>query len=318
MYKFFKEKEWRLWSWAGLALIVFSLWYQVSVNVRINEWFGDFYGLIGLILKDDPSVRPEQYWSLMWTFGTIAGVYIIVSVLTDFFTQHYLFRWRTSMANYYMKHWDTLRLVEGASQRVQEDTIKFAKLMETLGTGLIEAVMTLAAFVPILWGLSKFITVVPIFGDVPHVLVIGAISFALVGTVGLGVLGMKLPGLEYNNQVVEAALRKELVWGEDNSGPPRFNELWIPLRGNYFKLYFHYMYFGLGKWSYLQFGVLVPYLLMGSSILAGLLTLGIIQQTVRAFGQVETSLQYLVRSWTTVVELLSVRKRLLEFERTIQ
>ncbi len=29
-------------------------------------------------------------------------------------------------------------------------------------------------------------------------------------------VGIKLPGLEYNNQKVEAAFRKELVYGEDD------------------------------------------------------------------------------------------------------
>ena len=35
---------------------------------------------------------------------------------------------------------------------------------------------------------------------------------------------------------------------------------------------------------------------------------------IRAFGRVETSLQYLVRSWPIIVELISVWKRLSEFE----
>jgi peptide/bleomycin uptake transporter len=41
------------------------------------------------------------------------------------------------------------------------------------------------------------------------------------------------------------------------------------------------------------------------------------QQIVRAFGRVETSLQYLVNSWTTIVELISVYKRLRAFEHRI-
>ena len=42
------------------------------------------------------------------------------------------------------------------------------------------------------------------------------------------------------------------------------------------------------------------------------------QQTVRAFGRVEGSFQYLVHSWTTIVELISVYKRLRAFERQIR
>ena len=68
------------------------------------------------------------------------------------------------------------------------------------------------------------------------------------------------------------------------------------------------------KWSYVQFGVLVPYIALGPTLVAGLITLGVMQQIVRAFGRVESSFQYLVLSWSTVVELISVYKRLRAFE----
>lgn len=315
---FFWTKQYALWAWIGSAIIAGSLYYQVQVNVKINEWFGTFYDLIQKALAEPGSIEPNAYWALMWDFGLIAGVFIIVAVLTDFFTQHYVFRWRQALNDRYVAHWDTLRHVEGASQRIQEDTKRFAAIMESLGVGFVRAVMTLIAFVPILWNLSKAITVVPVFGEVQHALVIGAIGFALAGTIGLALIGIKLPGLEFKNQVVEAKYRKELVHGEDDAermGPTTVAGLWKDVRTNYFRLYFHYMYFGIGKWSYLQFGVLVPYIIMGPTIISGLITFGVMQQTVRAFGQVENSLQYLVNSWTTIVELLSVHKRLRAFEK---
>ena len=56
--------------------------------------------------------------------------------------------------------------------------------MEGLGTGLLlEAIMTLIAFLPILWGLSKQITMFPFFGEVNHALVWVAIISALGGTI---------------------------------------------------------------------------------------------------------------------------------------
>ena len=45
---------------------------------------------------------------------------------------------------------------------------------------------------------------------------------------------------------------------------------------------------------------------------------GFVQQIIRAFGRVETSLQYLVRSWPIIVELISVWKRLNEFENKLK
>ena len=60
--------------------------------------------------------------------------------------------------------------------------------------------------------------------------------------------------------------------------------------------------------------VIVPYLALAPTIVAGGITLGFVQQITRAFGRVEGSLQYLVKSWSTIVELISVWKRLMEFE----
>ena len=106
-------------------------------------------------------------------------------------------------------------MAEGASQRVQEDTLKFARIMEGLGAGALRSLMTLVVFLPILWGLSKQITMLP-FGEVNHALVWVAIVSALGGTLLLAAVGFKLPGIEYDIQKEEAAYRKELVLGEDN------------------------------------------------------------------------------------------------------
>ena len=46
-------------------------------------------------------------------------------------------------------------------------------------------------------------------------------------------------------------------------------------------------------------------------------TLGVMQQIIRAFGRVEGSMQYLLKSWPIIIELASVYKRLREFESQI-
>lgn len=199
--------------------------------------------------------------------------------------------------------------------------MRFASIMESLGVEFMNSLMTLVAFLPILWGLSAKVTELPWLGPVSHPLVWVAIVFALAGTVLLAVVGIKLPGLQFQNQRVEAAYRKELVYGEDDvqrARPPEVAKLFGDVRRNYFRLFFHYMYFDVAKYCYLQFGVLVPYIALGPTLVAGAITLGIMQQIVRAFGRVESAFQYLVLSWTTVVELMSVYKRLRAFERQIK
>jgi peptide/bleomycin uptake transporter len=132
---------------------------------------------------------------------------------------------------------------------------------------------------------------------------------------------MRLPGLEFHNQRVEAAYRKELVHGEDDPArarPETLVTLFADVRRNYFRLFFHYLYFDVARFSYLQVAVLVPYIALGPTLIGGAITLGLMQQIVRAFERVQTSFQYLVNSWTTIVELLSVYKRLRAFEQALR
>ena len=318
---FFLSKFWFKWSWPGMGVIVLGTWYQVQVDVKINEWFGGFYDLIQKALSTPNSVQLSEFNSFLLTFGKIAGIYVVVAVFLSFFTKHWIFRWRNAMNDYYMNNWVKLRTIEGASQRVQEDTRRFAATMETLGVSLLDSFLTLVAFLPILWELSKPIKVLPFIGEVDHALVYVAVIFALFGTALLAAIGIKLPGLEFNNQKVEAAFRKELVFGEDHEDrakPPTIVELFNNVRRNYFRLFFHYMYFDIAKWSYLQFGVLVPYMALGPTIVSATITLGVMQQIVRAFGRVESSFQFLVRSWSIIVELISIYKRLVAFEKALK
>ena len=321
MFKFFTNKNWYPWSIFGSMVILVSTWYQVQLDVMINQWFGEFYDTLQKALTTPNSVSEKEFISYLLTFAKIAGVWMVLSVATDYFTSHWTFRWRTAMADYYHENWTKARLTEGASQRVQEDTLKFARIMEGLGVELLRSLMTLIAFLPILWGLSKQITALPFIGEVNHALVWVAVLSALGGTVLLAAVGFKLPGIEYDIQKEEAAYRKELVLGEESlgrAGHESVNFLYRNVRKIHFKMYFHYLYFNAVKWSYLQGMVIVPYLALAPTIVTGAITLGFVQQIARAFNKVENSLQYLVRSWPIIVELISVHRRLSEFEKKLE
>src|SRR5690606_37021889 len=125
-------------------------------------------------------------------------------------------------------------------------------------------------------------------------------------------VGIRLPGLEFRNQRVEAAYRKELVYGEDHddrADPISLGQLFANVRKNYFTLFFHYVYFDVVRYLYLQTDNVFATLILVPTLAAGKITFGIFQQIVMAFSQVSSSFQYLVNSWTTIVELLSIYKR---------
>jgi peptide/bleomycin uptake transporter len=324
--------QWQWWSIVGSAFVLFSTYFSVQVSVAINNWRRPFFDLVQTALKtpdSEETVRAEEQITsfsselldLIIIFAEIAFLAIFLYVATRFFVSHFIFRWRNAMNDYYTAQWAQVRHIEGASQRIQEDTMRFASIMEGLGVSIVDAVMTLFAFLPVLWVLSEYVNELPIVGVIPHPLFVAAILWAIFGTGLLATVGIKLPGLEFKNQRVEAAFRKELVYGEDNperAQPPTLVELFTNVRKNYFRLYFHYMYFNVARMLYLQADNIFVYILLIPTIAVGAITFGILQQILTAFGQVSSSFQYLVNSWTIIVDLLSVYKRLSSFEAAIK
>jgi peptide/bleomycin uptake transporter len=310
---------WSRWSILGSALILFTSYFQVQLSVAINDWRGPFYNLIqkALTSATKGTIKHAEFYAGILTFFGIATIFILVAVLTRFFVSHYVFRWRTAMNGFYVANWPRLRTIEGASQRVQEDTMRFATILENLGGNLINAVMTLIAFLPVLLLLSSNVTELPLVGAIPYPLVIAAVLWSVFGTGLLALVGIRLPGIEFHNQRVEAAYRKELVLGEDSADratPPTLAMLFANVRRNYFWLYMNYMYFNVGRYLYIQTDAIFPYVLLVPTLVAGTITFGILQQILGAFSEVRSSFQYLVNTWSTIVDLISIYKRLRSFE----
>ncbi len=320
-WRLLDNHPWQRWSVWGSALIIFSTWFGVQVGVAINAWYAPFYDLIQQALTKAGAVKITAFYQQIYAFLGIALVAVVIGVLNNFFISHWVFRWRTAMNNFYMANWQQLRHVEGASQRVQEDTMRFADTLEGWGVSLLQAIMTLIAFLPVLAKLSVHVKDIPILGNIPYALVIIAIIWSLFGTGLLALVGIKLPGLSFKNQRVEAAYRKELVYGEDSvdrATPPTVKQLFHHVRYNYFRLYFHYLYFNITRILYLQIDNIFGLFVLFPSIVAGTITLGLLNQISNVFDQVRSSFQYLINSWSTLVELMSIYKRLHSFEQILK
>lgn len=321
MFLFFRQWKYALWAYLGSAFILSTLWFQVKVDVKINEWFGSFYDMIQNALTEPGAVTIGEYWAGLASFGSLAAMWVGLSLVGSFFTAHFLFRWRASMIEWYHSVYDKARTIEGASQRVQEDTVKFSRIVEGLGTALIESVMVLVEFFPILLGLGSGIAVLW-FGDWEYGLVTGALLWSIGGTLLLVVAGyfLRLVGVEYDIQAKEAAYRKHLVKMEDDGtlSPKPLEELFNDVRNIHYRSYLQYLKFNVVRMAYLQANVLTAYIFLAPAIVGGMITLGVMQQIIRAFGRVEGSMQFILKSWPTIIELISVAKRLKEFEAKIK
>lgn len=314
---FFWTKKWFLWAWGGLALLLISLYVQVYMSVLFNKWYGRFYDMMQSVEK----YTLADFNGSLWYFTYIAMVFVVLGTFTNWFTRKYSLAWREAMTFDYLPQWRNVKEeIEGASQRIQEDAYRFARLVESLGLQIARAIMTLVAFLPILWQLGKHIEV-PIIGSGDGNLVWTALIVSIGGMVISWFVGWFLPGLEYNNQVVEAAFRKELVLGEDDKvnycSMKSMFELFSGIKFNYKRLFLHYGYFDLWVFSYDQFMVIVPYLIAGPALFATAITLGTVVQISNAFQKVHGSLSLFIHNWTTVTELRSIRKRLREFQHNL-
>jgi len=311
---FFTEKKWMFWSWGGFLFIILSLLAQTYIDVKINEWYKGFYDL----LQKATESKLSEFYDGIYLFMKLAIPYVIIYTITNYFTRLYAFRWREAMTFSYMPYWTKIDAkVEGASQRIQEDCMNFAKIVESIGLQVVRALMLLIAFTPILWGLSSNV-ILPWLKDIEGSLVWISLTTSLGGILISWFVGYKLPGLEYKNQVVEAAFRKELVYGEDDRDnyvqPPTILELFSGIKFNYHRLFLHYGYFDLWVILYNQIMVIVPYVIMGPGLFVGSMTLGILIQTSSAFREVHSSFSLFINNWTRITELRSIFRRLNEFE----
>lgn len=320
-WRLYSPHPWQNWSILVSAVILFLIYFTVQISVAVNNWYGPFFDYVqGLMGKTVESTSGEFYTKLA-PFVWLALVGMNVQVVNNFIVSHWIFRWRTAMNDYFMANWSRLRHIEGASQRIQEDTMRFSQIMEDLGTSFVQSIMTLIAFLPVMIQLQAHITELPVIGAVPQPLVVAALGWCLFGTISVMVAGLKLPGLQFRNQRVEAAYRKELVYGEDyadRAQPITTAELFTNVRRNYFRLYFHYIYFNVVRYTYLQADNIFQFFILAPSFVAHKITLGAMNQILNAFGKVTNSLQFLLNSWSTIVELQSVQKRLRAFEATLQ
>lgn len=283
---------------------------------------------------EKPNYSASDFYALILVFLAIAIPYVLIATINIYFASVYAFKWREAMTFSYLKFWKNKDdNIEGSSQRIQEDAYNFSKIVESLGLSFIKALMTLVAFIPILWTLSDVVSKA-LFANLSEnsnfyflknidgLLVYVALLISLGGLIVSWFVGIKLPGLEYNNQKAEAAFRKELVYAEDNRKEYAKNEtmieLFTGLKFNYKRLFLHYGYFNIWLILFEQMIVIVPFLIMAPGLFAGAIGLGIVMQINNAFDQVRSSFSVFITNWTTITQLRSIYKRLKEFEKNIE
>lgn len=212
-------------AWIGAVLIAGHAVVHGYVKYSVNLFFKDFYDLLetaGALAANtsateaDWRAKQADVYDGLCDFSKIVLVAVVVMPAAKWVRSTWALRWRLALMKTYILSWDANRpAIEGASQRVQEDAYRFSRGVELCLTTVLDAVITLGVFIPVLTELGSH-TACPdslsTFSFLGKGWLVGvAIFSAVVGLVVTVVLGHKLVLLEVDNQVVEAQLRRDLV-----------------------------------------------------------------------------------------------------------
>jgi putative ATP-binding cassette transporter len=323
--------------WAGrllLGAVVAIELSLVAIQVILNEWYNRFYNT----LQDR---NFSAFVSAILFFCALAAIYTVLAVYQNYLNMWLQIRWRRWMTQTYLRQWLNtanhyrMQLLGDAAdnpdQRIAEDLQMFVQNTLSIGTGLLNACVTLGSFVVILWTLSAAAPV-HLFGlpfVIPGYLVWAALIYAVIGTGFTHWLGWPLITLNFRQQRFEADFRFNLVRSRENSEQiaslhgeaaererhlDRFGGVvlnWIAIMQRQKKLLFFTQ-------SYTQASVIFPYVMVSPAYFSGAMQLGGLMQTGSAFNSVQTALSYFVSAYRQIAEYQAVVARLSGFEAAIE
>ncbi|MBC8007171.1 MAG: ABC transporter ATP-binding protein/permease [Prolixibacteraceae bacterium] len=334
LIKPFWTSEERFMAWLLLGAVITLTLAMVYMNVQFNYWNNDFYNAIQE--KDKAS-----FWRLMGRFTLLATIYIAMAVYAFYLNQMLQIRWRRWLTDSYLNQWLSDRAyyrlqlsgnpADNPDQRISEDLKIFVDQSLDLALGFLNAVVTLASFVGILWGLSGPLEI-PYNGGhiaIPGYMVWAALLYAVVGTWLTHKIGKKLIGLNFNQQRFEADFRFGLVrfrenaegvalYGGEQDELRSFRARFGSVVGNWWQIMKRQKILNTFTIGYNQAAIIFPFAVAGNRYFDGNIQLGGLMQISSAFGHVQGSLSWFIGAYNTFAIWKATVDRLLGFHDAIE
>ena len=307
---------------------------MVYINVLFNQWNNAFYNALQ---EKNQTAFLHQLIRVTW----LVGLFILFAVYQLYLSQMLEIRWRRWLTERYLHAW----LADGAyyrmqlvaqetdnpDQRIAEDVHLLTSHTLALVMGGMRAVVTLATFAVILWGLSGTL-IVPLGGSsfpLPGYMVWAALLYAVAGTWLTHWIGRPLVRLNFDRQRYEADFRFGLVRFRENTEGVAlyrgeadefrgFRERFEAVVKNWWDIMRRQKRLTYFTAGYGQAGWIFPSVVAAPRYFRGELALGGLMQTIGAFSQVQDSLSFCVNSYRQIAEWCSVVERLSGFERALE
>ena len=360
-FKHFLRQVWHLsapyfstsaekWKARGLlaAIVALNLG-AVYMLVLLNEWNRVFFDAL-------QNKNQDVFLAQLGRFTWLAMVFIVIAVYRFYLTQLLQVRWRAWMTRDLMHRWlggqafyrmelqrytgapepattdaglpqPGQRVPDNPDQRLQEDVNLFTTQTVGLSMGFLNAVVTLASFVGVLWGLSgsfSFSAGGSSF-TIPGFMVWMAVLYCAVGSVLTHYIGRPLIGLNFEQQKREADFRHHLVRVREYSEAialdkgERVEEQNLDTRftavlANYLRL--------IAKQKQLvgftnlfgQAAAVFPFIIAAPRFFSGAIQLGELMHIGNAFDRVQGGLSWFVDNYDSLAAWRATTERLTSFE----
>jgi vitamin B12/bleomycin/antimicrobial peptide transport system ATP-binding/permease protein len=322
------DEKWSAWALL-LAIIALNLG-TVYITVLINQWNNAFFDAL-------QELNFQKFLQQMGVFSVLATIYIIIAVYSLYLTQMLQIRWRRWLTQRFVGSWLSHRTyyrmqfaskTDNPDQRISEDLNQFTSYVLRLSLGLLTSVVTLVSFIVILWGLSGPATI-PLGSwgvlHIPGYLVWAALIYAGIGTWLTVMIGRPLVGLNFAQQRFEADFRFSLMRVRENAESVAFYEGESAELGIFNKRFKHVFanFWEIMKrqkqltWftaGYSQVAIIFPIVAAAPRFFAKQILLGGLMQIVNAFSSVQTSLSFIITSYTDIATWQAITNRLSGFQ----
>jgi putative ATP-binding cassette transporter len=261
--------------------------------------------------------NPAVFTAFTGIFGVLAAAHVVRVLIDYLITQALVIRWRVWLTDRLVSDWlsggayhrgqFTAAVVDNPDQRIQEDIASVTSRSVGLGVGTVSSVISLASFSIILWQLSGPL---PVGGGVviPRAMIIIAYGYVLVASVIAFRIGRPLVRLTFLNEGLTGSFRYALVRLRDNSERIAFyrgeeservalESRFGAVIANTWSLVFRSLWFQGYNLAVSQASVIIPLVIQAPRFFSGALTLGDVQQTASAFGQVNEALSFFRNSY---------------------
>ena len=323
------------WAARGLLLVVVAITLgMVYLSVLLNQWNNAFFGALQ---EKNATMFRQQLVQVAW----LVGAFIVLAVYQLYLNQMLEIRWRRWLTERYLGAWLAdrayyrMQLVsretDNPDQRIAEDIQLLVAHTLALFIGGLRAVVTLATFVTILWGLSGTLTVSVgrLSLVLPGYMVWVSLLYALGGTWLTDWIGRPLIRLNFDRQRYEADFRFSLVRFRENAEGVAlyrgeadefrgFRDLFEAVVRNWWGIMRRQKRLTSFTSGYSQGAWIVPSVVAAPRYFRGELGLGGLMQTIGAFNQVQDALSFIVVSYKEIASWCSVVERLAGFERTLE